>query len=132
MPAGRPTKYTEDFLKVARDYLVNFESVGDSIPSIAGLAVVSGINRDTLHTWAKEEGKEEFSDILGDILAKQEKTLINKGLEGDFNSTIVKLVLGKHGYHEKVDSNVDAKIDSRDTSAIDVLRNAIANASKSN
>ena len=25
------------------------------------------------------------------------------GLKGDFNSTITKLVLGKHGYHDKQD-----------------------------
>jgi hypothetical protein len=30
--------------------------------------------------------------------------LIAKGLSGDFNSAIAKLVLGKHGYHDRVES----------------------------
>ncbi len=105
-PGGRPTKYSNDTLIVAREYLENYEKHGDQIPSIAGLAIILGIRRETLHVWAKEEGKEEFSNILGAILAKQENVLINKGLTGDFNSAISKLVLGKHGYHEKVDSTL--------------------------
>jgi hypothetical protein len=105
-PGGRPTKYCNDTLIVARDYLNHYEEHGDQIPSIAGLAVILGVRRETLHVWAKEEGKEVFSNILGAILAKQENVLINKGLTGDFNSAISKLVLGKHGYHEKVDSTL--------------------------
>ena len=105
-PGGRPTKYSNNTLIVAREYLNHYEKHGDQIPSIAGLAVILGIRRETLHVWAKEEGKEEFSNILGAILAKQENVLINKGLTGDFNSAISKLVLGKHGYHEKVDSTL--------------------------
>ena len=104
MPAGRPTKYTKEFLQTARDYLENYSDHGDAIPSVAGLAVVSKIRRETLHEWAKAEDKEEFSNILGEILAKQEQTLISNGLTGDFNPTIVKLVLGKHGYSDKADN----------------------------
>lgn len=108
-PGGRPTKYSEETLKVAREYLKNYARHGDKIPSIAGLSVLLGIRRETLHVWAKEEGKEEFSNILGEILSMQEKVLINKGLSGDFNPTIVKLVLGKHGYHEKRETEVSGK-----------------------
>ena len=101
MPGGRPTKYTEEFLEIARRYLENYADGGHVIPSISGLAVVSEVRRSTLYAWAEEEGKEEFSDILAKILAKQESLLINKGLTSEFNSNITKLVLGKHGYHEK-------------------------------
>jgi len=106
---GRPTKYSNETLKIAREYLKNYARHGDKIPSVAGLAVVLAVRRETLHVWAKEEGKEEFSNILGDILAKQENILVNKGLSGDFNPTIVKLVLGKHGYHEKRETEVSGK-----------------------
>ena len=34
-----------------------------------------------------------------DIL--QRLVLLNKGLTGEFNSNITKLVLGKHGFHDK-------------------------------
>ena len=105
-PGGRPTKYSNDTLIFARDYLNHYEKHGDQIPSIAGLAVILGVRRETLHVWAKEEGKEEFSNILGEILATQEKVLISKGLTGDFNPTIVKLILGKHAYHDRRDNTI--------------------------
>ncbi len=104
MPGGRPTKYTKKFLEIARDYLENFENYDDVIPSIAGLAVVTKLSRETLHTWRHEEDKKEFSDIFGELLSKQERVLVNKGLSGDFNSAITKLVLGKHDYHDKADN----------------------------
>jgi hypothetical protein len=105
-PGGRPSKYCDALISKSRDYLANYESYEDMIPSIAGLAVVLSVRRETLHVWAKETGKEEFSNILGEILSKQEKVLVNKGLTGDFNSTIAKLVLGKHGYHDRQDNTL--------------------------
>src|SRR3990167_6799432 len=96
--AGRPTVYSEEILTKTRDYIVNYEKFDDAIPSIAGLAVVLGISRETIYDWASQEEKKEFSYILADILSNQERILINKGLKGEFNSNITKLVLGKHGY----------------------------------
>lgn len=98
---GRPTNYNAELLEKAREYLEGYESYGDMIPSNEGLCDVIGINRSTLYRWRDEEGKEEFKDILDAINRKQQRVLINKGLSNDFNSTITKLVLGKHGYHEK-------------------------------
>jgi hypothetical protein len=103
MPAGRPTLYSPKILKKTREYLLNYTSYDDAIPSIAGLAVVLGISRKTIYEWARQDDKKEFCDILEEILSDQERTLINKGLKGDFNSNIVKLALGKHGYSDKSD-----------------------------
>ena len=101
MAGGRPTKYTNETVSLIRDYIENYEETGDVIPSIAGLACVLGVRRETLHAWSREDGKPEFSLILGELLAKQERVLFNNGLNGTFNSNICKLALGKHGYHEK-------------------------------
>jgi hypothetical protein len=101
MPAGRPSKYNEETISKTQYYLDNYESIGDMIPSIAGLAVYLGIHRDTVYDWSNQIEKQDFSDILGQILAKQEQVLFNKGLTNDFNATIVKLALGKHGYSER-------------------------------
>ena len=101
MPAGRPTDYNEDILVKANEYLINYAEHGDKIPSVEGLVRVIGIARGTAHRWAKEEGKEEFSDILANINEEQKRVLINNGLSGDFNSNITKLVLGKHGFHDR-------------------------------
>jgi hypothetical protein len=103
MKVGRPTDYSQEILDKSRLYLetYNDESIGDAIPSVAGLACYLNIGRSTIYEWMSQEGKEEFSDILNNILAKQENVLINKGLTGQFNSNIVKLALGKHGYSDK-------------------------------
>lgn len=108
MPAGRPTTYSEILLEKAQDYLKVLPA-DEVIHTVAGLAVYLGISRDTVYEWAKEEDergkltKPEFSDIVVQILANQEKSLVNKGLEGKFNATISKLLLAKHGYKEESD-----------------------------
>lgn len=104
--AGRPTKYTPELLEKAAEYISIYESLGDKMPSVAGLACHIKVARETCHVWAKEEGKEDFSNILEEILNEQERVLFNKGLSGDFNSTIVKLALGKHGYTDKAENTI--------------------------
>lgn len=99
--AGRPTLYNDEILTKARTYLVEFEKRGEVVPTIEGLSEVLDISRETIYDWARQPEKEAFSDITLQILAKQAKTLINKGLAGDFNHSITKLMLSKHGYHEK-------------------------------
>ena len=60
-----------------------------------------GLSRETLRLWSKDEDKKEFLGILEAINQKQECVLLDNGLDGTFNSTITKLVLGKHGYHDR-------------------------------
>lgn len=100
-PVGRPTKYTEETIQKVRDYMENYEKLGHVIPSIAGLSVYLEVARDTIYDWSHQEEKQDFSDILQTLLATQEQILFSKGLTNDFNATIVKLALGKHGYTEK-------------------------------
>lgn len=110
MPAGRPTKYSEEVLEITEDYIQNFRDYEDVIPSIAGLAVRLGTARETLHVWRHEEGKERFSNMLSEMLAKQEQVLLSSGLSGAFNSNICKLVLAKHNYSDKIENTVRATI----------------------
>lgn len=106
---ARPTDYSEEILTKTQDYLENYEQHGDAIPSIAGLAIHLNLSRTTIYDWASQEDKKEFSYILENILSQQEKTLISKGLKGEFNSSITKLALGKHGYTDKQDVTSDGK-----------------------
>ena len=101
MDTGRPTKYTADSIGIAEEYIDNYALHGDTIPQNSGLATALGICVRTLYYWAEEH--DAFLRILDKLKAKQERVLINSGLNGDFNSAIVKLVLGKHGYHDKQD-----------------------------
>ena len=105
MPAGRPTKYGKEILAKAQAYLDNdgFES---PVPTIAGLSLYIGVSRDTCHTWAGEEDKGQFSDIVEQILARQEQKLVDGSLLNVYNSTISKLLLSKHGYSEKSETTL--------------------------
>ena len=106
---GRPTDYSEEILEKTKFYLANYKSLGDIIPSIAGLACYVKIGRQTIYNWGKDDDKKEFLYILEELLAKQESTLLNGGLSGDLNSTITKLVLTKHDYSDRSDNTSNGK-----------------------
>lgn len=107
MAIGRPTKYTDLLVAKANKYLNVYEStLMEVIPSHAGLASYLGITRSTLYDWGAQRGKKDFSDILARIKNLQELTLINSGLTGDFNANIVKMMLVKHGYHDKQENTL--------------------------
>jgi len=107
---GRPTKLTDAVRKKAALYPTEYESYGHAIPSEVGLAKILRVARSTVQKWGKDDPKGEFSGILEQIQCNQEFQLLNSGLLGDYNSTIVKLVLGKHGYSDKQDATVETSI----------------------
>ena len=110
MSAGRPTLYTPELLEKAQAYVMgDYDCIyKHGIPSHLGICEALRISKTTLYEWASQEGKKEFADMLADCNAKQHNLLIGKGLSGDFNAAITKLVLSKHGYHDKVDNTLSA------------------------
>ncbi|MFS1583491.1 MAG: terminase small subunit [Candidatus Arsenophonus phytopathogenicus] len=66
---------------------IGYKTVGDVVPSVAGLACYLGISRSTAQEYAKE----------------------NKEFSGEFNPTIVKLMLSNHGYAEKQETALTGK-----------------------
>lgn len=127
---ARPTTYNEEILVKCEEYLTQTgdgysvaqrpsikdgKYVGDedyreekvNLPSIEGLAFYLGINKATIYDWRKVH--EEFTNFLERLLAKQAKMLINKGLLGDYNPIIAKLILTKHGYSDKQETDVTSK-----------------------
>ena len=104
---GRSTEYTDEVVEIGKDYIQNYETYGDAIPSVVGLCKAIKRSRSTIYKWADEQGG-EFSDMLREINELQHQVVINKGITGEFNSTIAKLVLSKHGYSDtqKVESNI--------------------------
>ena len=69
------------------------------IPSVVGLARYLDVSRSTLYLWGDDH--DEFSDILDSIKDEQHEILVSSGLTGDFNPTMAKLMLTKHGYSDK-------------------------------
>ena len=105
---GRPTKYSQEMIDKAREYLVKHKEYGDLVPSAVGLACALDVSRSTIYLWAEEN--DVFSDILDKINSSQESQLLSGGLGGEFNSAIVKLMLGKHGYSDKQETAVSGAI----------------------
>ncbi len=109
---GRPTSYTEEILLKTITYVESCNDIDEdkessikakvNLPSIEGLAYEIKINRDTIYEWCKVN--KDFSDIIDDLKAKQARILLNKGLSGEYNSTIAKVLLTKHGYREGIET----------------------------
>lgn len=102
---ARPTSYNKEILEATKQYAKDWKTLfpEDVIPTIEGLSLHINIARSTIYDWISQEDNEElkeFSDIVGNILANQGKTLVNKGLTSEFNSSITKAILSKHGYRE--------------------------------
>jgi hypothetical protein len=101
---GRPKELNNALIDKADEYLNGGYMAAEEVPTIAGLALYIDKRRSTVYEWVKEN--ERFSDIVSKIMAKQERELLNGSLKGDYNSTISKLMLTKHGYSDKVESEI--------------------------
>ncbi len=120
MPAGRPTDYDDQVIPKLLWYLDNHIECDDIVPSAAGFAVYMGVSRATVYNWADKHP--EFLDTLGLLNSQQEKACVSNGLTNEWNSTIVKLLLANHGYHDKKDVEAtvkDYRVIPADEGAID-------------
>ncbi len=114
---ARPTTYSLEMLQKAKDYLFKLPE-DEVVHSIEGLSEYVGVSRATIYSWKSQElddDRAEFLDIVDAVLAKQSKTLVNKGLTGDFTPAITKVMLSKHGYSEKIETDITTKGESLNT-----------------
>ena len=78
------------------------------LPSIEGFSLHLGVATKTLYNWGDEHP--EFLHALEKIKKEQQLRLMDKGLSGEYNSTIAKLILSaNHGMREKSDITTDGK-----------------------
>lgn len=109
---GRPTSYSTEMLEKSREYVTTYHKHGHAVPSVAGLSTVLKVNRSTIYEWAADPEKSEFSNIYNQILSEQEQITLSNGLNGDFNATIAKLLLGKHGYSDKAETQTTVTLEN--------------------
>ena len=106
---GRSTEYTDEIAEQALAYINGgWEKEGHAIPSIVGLCKVIKRARSTIYKWAEDKDN-PFSDMLEESKETQEFVTLNKSLMNEFNPTISKLILAKHGYHDKQDNQLTGK-----------------------
>jgi len=101
---GRPKELNDAVIAKAEEYVNGGYEADELVPTIVGLALYIDKRRQTIYEWAKENPK--FSDIVGKVLEKQERGLLKGGLQGDYNASISKLMLTKHGYSDKVENEI--------------------------
>ncbi len=118
---SRTSEFGEDILNKTREYIdkcvdewytqVKTEGKDSTtvdnklkvrLPSIEGLAFYLCIARVTVYDWEKKFP--EFAALVNQIRNIQADRLINNGLSGDYNSTIAKVILTKHGYVDKTET----------------------------
>lgn len=90
---------TPQIIERAKHYIAEGYLIDELVPTLAGLAIYIDIRRSTLYEWARDNP--EFSDIVESVMKKQEKGLLKGSLAGDYNASIAKLMLTKHGYTDK-------------------------------
>lgn len=135
---SRPTKLTQELLDKAKGYIdtcVDEPILTDkgalmyvdvNLPSKVGLALYLDINKDTVEEWCKgveafdgidqlpeekeiSELRHEFSVIVKGVMQEQEKRLINNGLGGLYKEKTNSMLLSKHGYAEKTETDITTK-----------------------
>lgn len=119
---GRPTKYDDSFIDKVEEYLkqaidkYEMVMIGDkmvsqlvvNLPSIEGFCIWADIGISTLYLW--KEKYPDFMEALRDIETAQKNVIMQKGISGQYNSTIGKLILSSnHGMRERNDLTSDDK-----------------------
>mgnify|MGYP003648057797 CR=1 FL=1 len=102
---GRPTKYNDEIIEKAEDYIKNYITYGDQIPMIDGLALELGVHRETINQW--EKTYPEFSDIVRGLMTKQGRVLMNGSLSGEFRERTATLALSSnHGLVARSETDI--------------------------
>lgn len=98
---GRPSKLTVELLTRAREYVEQSDNMSATtlLPTKERLARVLGITRETLYKWCNENT--DFSDICHDLDLIQADKAMQNGLMNRYNSSITAIVLSRHGYVRK-------------------------------
>ena len=121
---GAPKLFTEEILSKTYEYLENYKDLDEVIPTKEGLADFLGIWVRRLYDWVEpsetddetlSEKRQEFSHLTEILMTKQGKELLNNSLVGKYNSSIAKLLLGKHGYKEEKSTEHSGSINLSDT-----------------
>lgn len=114
---GRPTKYSDEIVNIAREYLISCEENNET-PFIEELALKIGVDDSTLWNWS---GKyEEFAQIYNALLTYQKLDLKKKSLKGDYASRIASLLLSSdHNVNLKRKTEIEAKVVDEKISNLD-------------
>lgn len=114
---GRPTKLTRKtrekakaYLNWAREQAQNYKNTGKQppiVPMKEDFVLACGISTTRLYEWIKFDDK--FREMFDELSAIQAFIVGNGSLNGQYNAPIAKLLLAKHGYVEKTETDLTTK-----------------------
>lgn len=120
---GRPSLYKPEYCNL-EPYLKHC-AAKDALPSKVGYAVFLGVAEDTVSNWGK--ANPDFLGSLRRLLTIEKQTLLNKGLRGEYNSTIAKLILSSnHGLREGTDITTGGEKIQHEPISLEVMKARIA------
>lgn len=120
---GRPTKYKPEYCNL-KPYLEHCKKEND-LPSKVGYAAFLSVAEKTIENWGK--ANPDFLLSLGVLLTIEKQTLLNKGLRGEYNSTIAKLILSaNHGLREGTDITTGGEKIQREPITLEEMKAQIA------
>lgn len=115
MRTGRPSEYdptfcdrAEEFLMIREDEYDESNRLNVKLPTLEGFAMYIGVSKRVMYEW--EQKYPDFMHALDKIRTEQHDRLTAKGLSGQYNATIAKLMLSSnHGYKEKTETDMTSK-----------------------
>lgn len=94
-----------------------------NLPTIEWLAKYINVNKSTIYEWIKKKECIEFSNLYNEIMEEQAQRLINMSLSWDYNPAITKILLSKHWYIEKIETDNNIKVETNLTEVIQWIEN---------
>lgn len=145
VPQGAHSLLTPEMMGKAKGYLstctdsIEFTDRGAvafvevNLPSIVGLAIYLDVDKSTVYSWSDSTSDQyngEFALIVRQVHKAQEKVLLDKTLGGLYQTKVAGMLLSKHGYVEKTETDITTKGESINSPAIAELTQKLNDALK--
>ena len=98
---GRPTKYNEEMVKKAYEYIELAGNNYEELPTLFKMAEYLKVDEDTVLAWGKKY--DEFIGAIKKVKKLQRDRLMGKGLDNTWNSPMAMFLLKcNHGFVDRV------------------------------
>lgn len=94
---------TQDHVDKGMAYINGGYRENGVVPTTDGLAIAMDVCRKTPYNWAEMESnpfREEMEYIMDRVQALQGDRIVNGGLAGEMNATVVGKMLANHGFNQ--------------------------------
>jgi len=96
--------YKPEFCEIVKTYLKNCSNENQKLPKRIDVALLLGVDKNTLLNWERIEGNENFASIMREVDGYQESYLIDASFYGgkEVNPNVGTFLLSaNHGYAPK-------------------------------